>query len=77
MTYLDDLKEKINKHERKDFFRSIHDNPDYDAVLGKLKDLAGVRERIRAELLKIELDIDACLVLIEMKRQKDEIDKKD
>lgn len=75
MNFVDGLKAKLKKQDRVDFAKSIRDNPEYERVLEKLRQLTTQRESIQKALMKVELDIDACLVLIEMKREKDEIDK--
>lgn len=75
MNFVDGLKAKLKKQDRVDFVKSIRDNPEYERVLEKLRQLTAQRESIQKALMKVELDIDACLVLIEMKREKDEIDK--
>lgn len=75
MSFVSDLKEKLKRHEKIDFVKSIQTNPDYGRALDKLRELTMQRNEAQKVLAKIELDIDACLVLIEMKKEKEEIDK--
>lgn len=75
MSFISELKDKLKKHEPKDFVQSIRNNPEYSNVLGKLKELTEKRDALHNMLRKTELEIDACLVMIEMKHEKENIEK--
>lgn len=75
MSFVNNLKEKLKKHETKDFAQSIRNNPEYANVLEKLKDLTEKRDALYHMIRKVELEIDACLVMIEMKHEKENIEK--
>lgn len=75
MSFVSELKEKLKKHDTKDFVQSIRNNPEYSNVLGKLKELTEKRDALYNMIRKVELEIDACLVMIEMKHEKETIEK--
>ena len=79
MAWTDDLKEKINNFSTKDPDKKdadrIRKDPRYASVLEKLEDLYDKRNVMNAQLQKIELDIDACLLLVAMNEKKEEITK--
>ena len=80
MAFVNDLKDKINKppviDDEYDIADEIRNDPKYALVISKLRELTIKREDILRVLRKIELDIDACLVLISMGKEKDDIDKR-
>lgn len=73
MSFVNDLKEKLKK--KSDFVQSVKDNPEYEHLISKLKELTEKRDALYNMFRKVELEIDACLVTIEMKREKEELDK--
>jgi hypothetical protein len=73
MSFVSDLKDKLKK--KSDFVQSVKDNPEYEVLLVKLKELTEKRDVLYNMIRKVELEIDACLVTIEMKHEKAEIDK--
>lgn len=75
MTFVENLKEKLRKHDKVHILQSVRNDPEYDEVINKLQEFIIRRDDLYRALSKTELDIDACLVLIEMKIQKREIDK--
>ena len=53
----------------------IRSNPQYAQVITKLEELYVLRGQLVDHLEKIELDIEACLIMVAMKERKEEIDK--
>jgi len=81
---IDDLKDTIGRFTTRksrdpddiDAAR-IRDNPNYAKVLEKLNELYRQREFYLGQLEKIELDIDACLLLVSMNERKQEINREE
>jgi hypothetical protein len=79
-----DLKDTINRFTTRksrdpddvDAARIIA-NPNYAKVLEKLDELYRQREFYLGQLEKIELDIDACLLLVSMNERKAEINREE
>lgn len=79
---IDALKERIKRFssskpkdpDEEDIIR-IRNNPQYASVLAKLEELYIKREQLVGNLEKIELDIEACLVLLSMNERKEEINR--
>lgn len=80
MTYIDSLKERIRPFKTRDpddiAAERIKNNPDYAQALIKLKELYAKRTLALDRLEKIELDIDACLLLLAMNEKKVDIDSR-
>lgn len=53
----------------------IRSNPQYNQVITKIEDLYIKRGQLVDQLEKIELDIEACLIMVAMNERKEEIDK--
>ena len=70
MPFVDNLKDIARKKEKKfqdkddDFASQIRDNPQYERVIEKLRQLYLERQHLWNRLNKIELDINTCLVVI-------------
>lgn len=76
MSLVDELKAKLKPSRKVDSLAdSIRKNPEYAKVLAKLEDFYVKREELFKDLRRVELEIDACLLLIEMRREKEEIEK--
>jgi hypothetical protein len=73
MSFVNDLKDKLKT--KKDFVHGIKNNPEYERLIEQLRILTEKRDALYNMLRKVDLEIDACLVTMEMKKEKEEIDK--
>lgn len=73
MSFVSDLKEKAKHNTRLNFVQTVRDNPEYTKILNKLQELTDKREEIYVSLRKTEYEIDVCLTMIEMIREKQEL----
>lgn len=80
MKFVDTLKDIARKPDVPDDFpidediaEQIRRDPQYSKVISKLQELTIEREQLINRLRKVELDIDTCLVLISINREKEEI----
>jgi len=74
MTFVSDLKEKLRLHNKVDFVKTIQDNPEYTKVINKLGELSDKKETLIMHLRKVEYEIDVCLTMIEMIKEKQELE---
>ena len=79
--YLKDTIEKFASRKSKDpddvDAARIRDNPNYVKVLDKLNELYTQRAHILGQLEKVELDIDACLLMVSMNERKEAINREE
>lgn len=77
MVWTEELKERINRFATKNpdarDADKIRNDPKYSIMLEKLSVLYDQRNILAAQLEKVELDIDACLILAAMSEKKEEI----
>lgn len=74
MKFIDRLKERVKRRvidADDDLFTYYRNNPKYAQVISKLDDLVTRREALILQLRKIEVDIDACIVLISITQEKE------
>ena len=80
MTYVESIKDRINSFRTKNMddltAEKIKNDPQYKAALVKLEELYIRRANIMGQLEKVELDIDACLLLVAMNEKKEEINSR-
>jgi hypothetical protein len=83
MKFVDTLKDITRKRDDDlkdspiddDIAAEIRRDPQYAKVLNKLQELYVEREQLTNRLRKIELDIDTCLVLIDINQERKELSK--
>lgn len=75
-SFLDDLKARIRPFKTRNaddiIAEKIKSDPKYVEVLAKLEELYNKRKIILSQLENVELDIDACLLLLAMSEKKEE-----
>ena len=80
MDWVNDLKEKIKPFESKnpDYVAAdkIRSDPKYTPIIDKLRVLNDNRIILKNQLEKIELDIEACLIVLAHAERKEEINNK-
>jgi hypothetical protein len=79
-SYIDSIKERIKNFKTRNpdeiDAESIRNNPKYDEVLKRLEDLYSTRNNLLGRVEKLDLDIDACLLLMAMDKKKEEINNR-
>lgn len=79
MTWINELKEKIKGYDSKNpdnvAADKIRNDPKYQPILDKLRLLNDNRVILKNQLEKVELDIEACLIVLAHAERKEEINK--